>query len=155
MFFRCQPGVAGSCSCSPVTAQSLFSVSPALTLHINGMKNATRFLAAATLLALAVELKINSTALVHPSMSRPTKPAYVLQRIASRAAHHQQVGFPHIPIFSDCHATGASGILQPISFEKEGWPADPLTMIDPSGGGAVPSALFGPGTLFVVHWSAE
>lgn len=50
--------------------------------------------------------------------------------------------------FSDCLATGLSGTLNPIS----SWISDPLTMVDPSGGGSVPSALSAGGTAFSVRW---
>ncbi|MGB8368992.1 MAG: G1 family glutamic endopeptidase [Limisphaerales bacterium] len=53
--------------------------------------------------------------------------------------------------FSGCNATstGSRGKPEAISF----WPYDPLTMIDPSGGQATPSALLDNGTAFSVSWS--
>ncbi len=51
--------------------------------------------------------------------------------------------------FSGCEAIGGSGVLDPIS----AWSADPLTMVDPSGGGAVPSSLTSGGTAFSVKWN--
>jgi len=45
--------------------------------------------------------------------------------------------------FSECYATGLNG-LGSIS----AWPADPLTMVDPSGGESDPSALSADGTSF-------
>ena len=50
--------------------------------------------------------------------------------------------------FSGCYATGANKGTGSISL----WPDDPLTMIDPSGGGAVPSSLSSGGTAFSVTW---
>jgi hypothetical protein len=46
--------------------------------------------------------------------------------------------------FSDCYATGLSGIPGSIS----AWPPDALTMLDPSGGESDPSALSSDGTAF-------
>lgn len=46
--------------------------------------------------------------------------------------------------FSDCSATGLLGGTGSIT----NWPADPLTMIDPSGGESDPSALSADGTAF-------
>jgi len=64
-------------------------------------------------------------------------------------AHYENVNF------SDCQATGANGIANPISYNKLGWPADPLTMVDPNGGGSVPTALSDKGTAFLLRWSAQ
>jgi hypothetical protein len=53
-------------------------------------------------------------------------------------------------IFSDCTATSthSGGTPAAISF----WPYDPMTMIDPNGGEAVPSSLVA-GTAFSVTWA--
>jgi hypothetical protein len=55
--------------------------------------------------------------------------------------------------FSRCEAvsTGSGGVAKAISF----WPNDPLTMVDPSGGGSVPSGLSSGGTGFSVAWAAQ
>jgi len=53
--------------------------------------------------------------------------------------------------FSDCYATGLSGRSDPIT----AWPADPMTMVDPGGGGSVPSSLSSGGTAFSVQWNAQ
>jgi hypothetical protein len=53
--------------------------------------------------------------------------------------------------FTGCEATGLKGTGGIGSL----WPADPLTMIDPSGGRAVPSSLSSGGTAFSVGWFAR
>jgi hypothetical protein len=56
-----------------------------------------------------------------------------------------------VPIsFQGCSATseGSEGDAERISY----WTPDPLTMIDPSGGEAVPSGLSSGGTAFSVTW---
>jgi len=53
--------------------------------------------------------------------------------------------------FSGCAAasTLSGGKLEAINF----WPSDPLTMVDPEGGQAIPSGLLNHGTAFSVTWS--
>lgn len=53
--------------------------------------------------------------------------------------------------FSDCYAIGSSGALNSI----QGWPNDPMTMVDPKGGKAVPSGLSSGGTAFSVSYSSR
>jgi hypothetical protein len=59
--------------------------------------------------------------------------------------------------FAGCMAIGKSRTIEPISF----WPDDPLTMIDPNGGGASPSSLVTKGSggiatsAFSVTWAAQ
>ena len=53
--------------------------------------------------------------------------------------------------FSGCSATSrlTAGNSKPISY----WPDDPLTMADPHGGHATPSALTANGAAFTVKWA--
>jgi len=55
--------------------------------------------------------------------------------------------------FSNCEAASlhTDEVLSPIST----WAADPMTMVDPSGGGAVPTSLSGGGEAFSVSWAAK
>jgi hypothetical protein len=49
--------------------------------------------------------------------------------------------------FSSCYATGLAGAVEPLT----SWPDDPLTMINPNGGEALPSVITG--TAFSVAWA--
>ena len=55
--------------------------------------------------------------------------------------------------FSNCKAASlhTDEALSPIST----WAADPMTMVDPSGGGAVPTSLSGGGEDFSVSWATK
>jgi hypothetical protein len=55
--------------------------------------------------------------------------------------------------FSNCEAASvhSGGKLVPINF----WTPDPMTMIDPNGGGSVPSSLSANGQAFSATWSPQ
>jgi hypothetical protein len=56
-------------------------------------------------------------------------------------------------LYYNCYASSAlsEGKFEAISF----WPADPLTMIDPEGGGSKPTALTVNGTEFYTIWETQ